>query len=566
MASPSTAPKTGGVTDEENQELMERLRAMHLEDMPAIFDRGTGTLGWFRRLASDLAYYAKWFVITWWSALTNLPNFVVDPMGAASVIMFAAGGTVILGVMLVIAAIWRLTAVQVVWRRISEKKGGVGLANIAYPEIFSSLKPSIREAAYQVMRNPLSEFAQPSTSTTRIFDLEVSKLLFCCASLVYERDEVEIETAFKRMAEVTRKFKKLGRSVAGFSMAESGTDRQGVLAHMDKADEYIVKTARQWGLHYISISELATNTSPLCGAFWHPRHNFIILSFKGTNPVEFKEWAVDFTFNYTEGGAWLPGYGKVHSGFYDSIFPSDTTKSHGVFPYEQIRSRVQEIAKVLVKNSNDNRVNLYITGHSLGAALASFCFARAVASPRDFGQNTSGDDLVRVRDAYCYGVPIFGDPENIGAFGRSIHANLEQPLTLWRVTNRHDPVGTMLPEAGDYKMWSHISPLSQLHFSHIGQEIQIRRRRNKAGTGPRVGTGPGTLLPKGAKVKIISHLSGSGAGPEVELSLAGKILEWTPIISRLFSHIPSCYWVHLAAVETDENVEWLRRENALVSM
>ncbi|EPQ30931.1 uncharacterized protein PFL1_01829 [Pseudozyma flocculosa PF-1] len=586
---PSTTKMAGlDADDDDNKALMRRVDLMHLDDMPSVARQGTGIQGWLQRLFSDLAYFVTWLRITWFGVATSLPNYILDPLGAASVLLFAGGSTVILSAMLVISAVWRLGAVQAVFRRVSERNGGVGLGNLAYPQIFDSLDRRTRDAAFQVMNRPLEEFSQPSTSSARTFDLELAKMLFCCASLVYERDGSAMEDACKiacRAAPVRPRAGHAHAPAPGESLkASSGLPNAAGQAVLDKL------TARsKWGLHYRSISELGTNTSPVCGAFWDPNSNFIILSFKGTNPVEFKEWALDFTIRYTEGGAWLPGFGKVHSGFYESLFPSDirqgaTTgyvgqllhdayltvfgpdaldeerKPPREFPYEQIRHRIEEIAKLLVKNSADDHVNLFVTGHSLGAALASFFFARAVASPKDFGSNSEGDDLVRVRDAYTFGCPIFGDPECIEGFGRAIHDNLDRPQTLWRVTNRHDPVATMLPEGGDYEMLSHISPTSQFHYAHIGAEIQMRHRNNL------VGAGPGTLLPKGARVKVITHLGGSGSGPDVRLPLWCRILEQTPVVSRLVSHIPSCYWARLSTVEAVESLPWLGREPALVSL
>ena len=95
---------------------------------------------------------------------------------------------------------------------------------------------------------------------------------------------------------------------------------------------------------------------------------------------------------------------------------------------------------------HDGEQNLYVTGHSLGAAIASFFFARAVASVKDFGLNEDGENLIRLRDAYCFACPVFGDPQSISAFGAAVHDEMDTPVTLWRVTNRHDAVATMLPE------------------------------------------------------------------------------------------------------------------------
>ncbi len=175
----------------------------------------------------------------------------------------------------------------------------------AYPLIFefgaSPLNKLIRDAAFTVMSEPTGPYARPSTDQERTFDLEVSKLLMMLSALVYERDVGAYHEAARSVQynkELNKKF-----LVGPDSLTEAGKEAYKKLGY---ADRKINQVANEWGLNYASVSELATNTSPVCGAFWHPDFNFIILAFKGTNPVEFKEWAIDFTFDYTDGRAGCP--------------------------------------------------------------------------------------------------------------------------------------------------------------------------------------------------------------------------------------------------------------------
>lgn len=420
----------------------------------------------------------------------------------------------------------------------------------AYPLIFEfGANPQnklIRDAAFTVMANPTAPEARPSTDKERSFDLEVSKLLMILSALVYERDI----GAYHEAARVVQRSKEMNKPFLtnDDTFTEAGKEAEQKLK---QADRKIYQVAEEWGLKYNSVSELATNTSPVCGAFWHPDYNFLILAFKGTNPVEFKEWAIDLTFAYVDGRAWLPGFSKVHEGFYNQIFPQTLNHVTEAFPYTEIRNAVREIAEEIRSTSYRDHINLYVTGHSLGAALASVFYARAISRPKDFGLNDAGEQQVYIRDAYCFGTPVVGDPDCISAFNQACHdRDLDNPQALWRITNRRDAVATLLPDFGDNDNLKHISPISQLHFAHIGQEIQMRSNTH------RVYTGPGTQLPNQTRVNIVTHLERGGAGPKVTLPPYFQILERVPIISRFVAHVPSSYWERLTKVQAEYAIEY----------
>lgn len=397
------------------------------------------------------------------------------------------------------------------------------------------------------MCDPLGAYARPSTAEERSFDLEVSKLLMMLSALVYERDV----GVYHDVARSIHHAKKLNKTLfcGRDTLTDAGKD---AYRRLGTADRKINKVANEWGLNYASVSELATNTSPVCGAFWHPDYNFIILAFKGTDPVEFKEWAIDFTFDYTDGRAWLPGFTKIHAGFYNQLFPQKLNHATGSFPYTEIRTAVSEIAKQIRATSRSDHVNLFVTGHSLGAALASVFYSRAIASPKDFGLNDNASNQVFVRDAYCFGTPIIGDPDCISAFNQACHdRDLNHPQALWRITNRRDAVATLLPDFGDNRMLKHISPTSQLHFAHIGQEVQMSNDVRK------VYTGPGTLLPTQTPVNIVTHLDRGGEGPEVSLPPIFWLLERIPLVRRAVAHLPSSYWDRLTKVRSEFDIEYI---------
>lgn len=535
---------------DDHDALLRRLRKRHISAGPHSAYHKLTALHWIRTTLSDIYYYCfVWFPTLSFETFASLPGLLLDPIGFGSALVFLVGSAFILFLILVFSAVWRLPLVQSIWRPYSQRKD-VGLGNIVYPQIFdfqaSPINRQIRDAAFSAMSSPEGS---SSTAEERVFDLEVSKMLLILAALVYERDAIKVNEAAKRRAQSAQAHNNLLGEYD--ELTEAGLQIDSLF---EQANHKITRVANDWGLKYSTISELATDTSPLCGAFWNPKYNFLVIAFKGTNPVEFKEWAIDFTFNYTDGRAWLPGFTKVHSGFYNQIFPQKLSEATEPFPYTEIRTTIADISEQIRATSGSQHINLYVTGHSLGAALASLFYSRALMSPKDFGSTSHGADQIRVRDAYCFGTPIVGDPDCVSAFNQACHdQNLDHPQTLWRITNKRDAVATLLPEAGDYNVLKHISPTSQLHFAHIGQEMQLVKDDHGS---IKVFNGPGTLLPTMSTVSVVSHLAKDRTGPSVKLPTYFRLLEYIPLIRRAAAHAPSSYWASLTKVHQEHNVEY----------
>jgi len=107
---------------------------------------------------------------------------------------------------------------------------------------------------------------------------------------------------------------------------------------------------------------------------------------------------------------------------------------------------------------------VWITGHSLGAALAALLYARLMFSPKDLG-----DDLV-LRQAYVYGMPRVADAAFISAFDFAASTPYgDTTKSLWRISDCSDIVTTVPPGLADHEETrAMLSPSSLLNYGHFG--------------------------------------------------------------------------------------------------
>jgi hypothetical protein len=159
-------------------------------------------------------------------------------------------------------------------------------------------------------------------------------------------------------------------------------------------------------LPYLNATKVHDDETNTCGYVgYDPANNFIMVSFAGTDPLNIREWIDDIdavTTAYTAGGCQDC---KVHKGFYDA--------------YLTVQSQVQSLVKQLI--TQHPTAKLYVTGHSLGAALA--CHGAL-----DIAVNLG----VTPQAVYNFGQPRVGN-DNFQLFYQS-------KLYAYRVTHWRDPV------------------------------------------------------------------------------------------------------------------------------
>jgi triacylglycerol lipase len=138
----------------------------------------------------------------------------------------------------------------------------------------------------------------------------------------------------------------------------------------------------------------------------------IVVCFRGTEMDALEDWLVDLDFDLIEG----PLDGRVHAGFYDALSCTWHSLDRHVEQLQHQRSRP-----------------LWVTGHSMGAALAVLATSRWLARRRV------------VSGLYTFGQPRTGDRK----FARDFDFRLRPHA--FRLVNRHDIVTRTPPRSMGYR-------------------------------------------------------------------------------------------------------------------
>ena len=154
-------------------------------------------------------------------------------------------------------------------------------------------------------------------------------------------------------------------------------------------------------------------------AILHNTDRALVVAFRGTEPTQINDDLADLEL----GPLTVPGLGLVHQGFW---------------------AAASRIAPIVADRAGD--LPLYLTGHSLGGAIAI-----ALAAYR------------RLNDTPTQGVITFGAPR-VGIGVSLKHALATTPLTLYR--HRADIVPLLPPNVSPLLDWQH--PVSLTHLGEAG--------------------------------------------------------------------------------------------------
>ena len=155
--------------------------------------------------------------------------------------------------------------------------------------------------------------------------------------------------------------------------------------------------------------------------FYSNALNMMIISFAGSKNIE--DWITDLDYSSRKPSFTSDERVKAHSGYLSM--------------YEGVRDNI----KLVIDDTCDKNTLVVITGHSLGAGLATICFY-------DFVEN----NIVKNKLLYSFASPRIGNPE----FAEKITAT----NSSYRITNMEDVI-TSVPFP---VMWDNL-------YAHIGKMI-----------------------------------------------------------------------------------------------
>lgn len=184
-----------------------------------------------------------------------------------------------------------------------------------------------------------------------------------------------------------------------------------------------------------------------------------IVTYRGTEPTNFINWLTDADVNPEKVHVPFPGAAaqfEVHGGFYRNV---RATRYEVVTALERALHG-QSIIPGEGKLENPLQA-LYLTGHSLGAAMAALMGVMIVTEP------AYAPLAAKLRAVYTYGQPMIGDPP----FAKACAAHPFLCKNVIRYIYRRDVVAELPPTASG-------------HFAHFGPELRFEDEKWKESKTP----------------------------------------------------------------------------------
>ena len=257
----------------------------------------------------------------------------------------------------------------------------------------------------------------------------------------------------------------LARQKAGFSLVNAKAlaklallayeDEKTLTRHLDElglpADELHFKFFENTctGAQAFYVTNAATPTAPdtLADPYNKPSSSFAVLSFRGTEPKQVSDIVADANIRPVP-----TNMGKMHAGFSDRVASlwDEAEPACGltepIGSYLRARHAFDGTGRPVRRGAE-----LYITGHSLGGAMANVALTRTVT------ENCAAKGQTREDPCFLTYVPVsglvtFGSPR-VGdmSWAKGMTTYLEDRTAAYRFVNGRDVV-TTIPKAGWYHL------------------------------------------------------------------------------------------------------------------
>ncbi|CAG8695362.1 1379_t:CDS:2 [Gigaspora margarita] len=308
----------------------------------------------------------------------------------------------------------------------------------------------------EILRAGIASLDDPDThsddSKHPTFNLNRAELFLYTSALMGQRDSALVEEAQNDIIELKKNPEK-ARS----------EDIKKITDKLLESEKAIREEAKEIGLEFISITECNVINGPYSGLYWS----------EGTDPLNMAEWLTNFSLQRMDAKPFL--FGEVHSGYYTSLFPDNSYSSHkSVKKYpalrlvEAIRDKANEIYKRTAQP-----VKVWVTGYSLGGALATLFYARLLQSPTSLGDN------VDIRDGITFASPLLGDNDFAAGFQSLMNKEINIKKNFWRIVNDNDivpryPPGSHVPNLGHF-----LSKINLFNYINVGDEVRFYQDGSK---------------------------------------------------------------------------------------
>ncbi|RIB07146.1 Alpha/Beta hydrolase protein [Gigaspora rosea] len=195
--------------------------------------------------------------------------------------------------------------------------------------------------------------------------------------------------------------------------------------------------------------------------FWSEKDNFIVVAFQGPNTTSFAQMLTDMTLQRVDAKPYL--FGKVHDGYFKPLFETNNLNHCAAYRMaDTIRIKVAEI-----NQKNNLPVNLWITGHSIGAAFATLFYAWLMKTPTMLNENCI------LRDAFTFASPPCGDNDFATEFSSLINNSENNGKYLWRIITNDDLIPQTPPTFDNQNIQRFTKRVEILNNSHIGNEVRF---------------------------------------------------------------------------------------------